>query len=437
MSIGNRWRLYTRLDQTLVLALLALALNLLLVRHFEGDTSSALIGLVVKASYQWCLAVVIFFLLQSAGIGRGWLYWTGLLQSLAGTAILLAIALATPGRRGLPAPLWQVFNVAMCLILAAGISYHGSRNARPHRWLVLLATLLTLGIAANDVTNPNGLRSGTTFGHYLYPELVLLVWLVVTGRVFGERATERADHAQSLGRLQAEQALHSELLSRRAVESERKRIASDLHDGVGSQLVNLIATLDPRSQPQQAVAIALEQCLLDLKIMVDSIEGEHDTIVDALARLRYRIQPSLDRLGIQMTWNVQDSDLLGALAPDQVLQLLRISQEALSNVMRHSQASVVEVTCRYVVSSHSLLLEICDNGQGVHATAAGKHAAGKGIRGMRERAAAIGASLDFSHPQNDRDGTRLFLLLPLVVQPRTPEAQGTVLPFPREPGKAA
>jgi signal transduction histidine kinase len=436
MSIGNRWRLYTRLDQTLVLALLALALNLLLVRHF-ADASSALAALLVKTSYQWCLAIVFLFLLQSAGIERGWLYWIGLLQALAGTAILLGIALAVPGRSSLLSRLWQVFNVAMCLILAAGISYRGSRNARPHRWLVLLATLLALGVAANDVTNPNGLRSGTTFGHYLFPELVLLVWLVVTGRLFGERAAMQADHAQGLGRLQAEQALHSELLSRRAVESERKRIASDLHDGVGSQLVNLIATLDPRSQRQQAMAIALEQCLLDLKIMVDSIEGEHDTIVDALARLRYRIQPSLDRLGIQMTWNVQDSDQLGALAPDQVLQLLRISQEALSNVMRHSQASVVEVTCRYVVSNHSLLLEICDNGQGVHATAAGKHTAGKGIRSMRERAAATGASLDFSHPQNDRNGTRLLLLLPLSAQPRSPEVQGTILSFPRGPGKAA
>lgn len=437
MSIGDRWRIHTRLDQTLVLALLALALNLLLVRHFAASDSSAWISFVVKTSYQWCLAVVIFFLLQSASIDGGWLYWSWLFQALAGTAILVAATLAAPGRFSISARHWQVFNVAMCLIVAVGISYRVSKNARPHRWLVLVASLLALGITANDVTNPDGLRSGTTFGHYLFPELVLLVWLVVTGRVFGERAAERADHAQGLGRLQAEQALHSELLSRRAVESERKRIASDLHDGVGSQIVNLIATLDPHSRRQQAMAIALEQCLLDLKIMVDSIEGEHDTIVDALARLRYRIQPSLDRLGIEMTWNVRDSDLLGTLTPDQVLQLLRISQEALSNVMRHSQASVVEVTCRYVVSSHSLMLEICDNGQGVQATAAGKPTPGKGLRSMRERAAALGASLDFSHPQNDRDGTRLLLLLPLPAQPRAPEAQGTILSFPRDPGKAA
>ena len=410
--MGNWRQLPTRFDQTLVLALLALALNLLLVRHFQDDASSALVSFMVRTSYQWCMAVVFFFLLQSARIRRGWLHWTWALQALAGTAILVATAVAAQEPPGPPSRLWQAFNVAMCLILAAGISYSASRHARPYRWFVLLVTLLALGIAANDVTNASGLRSGTAFGHYLYPELVLLVWLVVTGRAFGERDAAHAAHAQDLGRLQAEQALQSELLSRRAVESERKRIASDLHDGVGSQLVNLISTLDPGSQRQQAVAIALEQCLLDLKIMVDSIEGEHDSIIDALARLRYRIQPSLDRLGIQMTWNMQESDELDGLPPDKVLQLLRISQEALSNVMRHSQASVVEVTCRYVISSHSVLLEICDNGRGVHAAVADQHTTGKGLRSMRERAAAMGASLDFSHCQNDRDGTRLLLLLP-------------------------
>lgn len=431
----NRWRLPARLDQTLVLALLALALNLLVVRHFAGNSSSVLISFVVKTSYQWCLAFVFLFLLESAGIERGWLHAAWLLQVLVGTAILLAMLIVAPARSSALSRLWQAFNLAMCLILAAGFSYRGGKSTRPHHWLVLLATLLTLGIAANDVTNAGGLRSGTAYGHYLFPELALIVWLIVTGRAFGERAAMQADHAQGLGRLQAEQTLQSELLSRRAVESERKRIASDLHDGVGSQIVNLIATLDPHSQRQQAIAIALEQCLLDLKIMVDSIEGEHDTIVDALARLRYRIQPSLDRLGIEMIWNVQDSTQLSALAPDQVLQLLRISQEALSNVMRHSQASVVEVTCRYVASSHSLLLEICDNGQGVHTSATGKSTAGKGIRSMRERAESIGARLDFSHPQNDRDGTRLLLLLP--VQPRTPAILGTTASFPHGSGKTS
>jgi hypothetical protein len=69
----------------------------------------------------------------------------------------------------------------------------------------------------------------------------------------------------------------------------------------------------------------------------------------------------------------------------------------------------------------------------VHATAAGKLTTGKGIRSMRERAAAIGASLDLSHPRNDCDGTRLLL----PIRPHAPEAHGTVPPAPHGAGKAA
>ncbi|MDR3451368.1 MAG: histidine kinase [Rhodoferax sp.] len=422
MTLTAWCRKRSRFDLALALALVALVVNLGLTRYGGGAAAGALSTVWLDISYQWCVAAVVFFLLQSAGIKQEWLYWLCLSQALAGTVVLGGTGLY--GLRGLQGriPLfqaWQILNVGFFLALATGICYLAARRDGPHRWFVMGTTLLGLGIALDDMLHAESLHTGTAFGHYLYPVFLLLVWLVMTGRgPDGQSAidAEQEGHLQALNRLRAEQATHSDLLSRRAIESERKRIASDLHDGVGSQLVNLIATLDPHSPQQQAMAIALEQCLLDLKIMVDSIDGEHDSIVDALARLRYRIQPSLDRLGIHMVWNMQDARELAVVTPDQVLQLLRISQEALSNVMRHSRATTVEVTCRYLVSSQCLLLEICDNGRGIQAAVADRRATGKGLSGMRQRAESIGASIEFSRCQGDQTGTRIMLLLPVSVQ---------------------
>lgn len=419
MSLTTWYRKRSRFDLALALALAALAVNLGLARYLGSRPSSALSDFWVDTSYQWCIAAVAFFLLQSAGIEQDWLYWLCLSQALVGTVMLGGAGLHGLQGSGRIFQAWQAINVAFCLALAAGICYFAARRGGKHPWFVIGATLFGLGIALDDVSHADTLRTATAFGHYLYPVYLLLVWLVMTGRgadsqsAFDDLAAEQAGHVEALGRLRAEQALQSDLLSRRAIESERKRIASDLHDGVGSQLVNIIATLDPRSPSQQAIAVALEQCLLDLKIMVDSIEGEHDSVIDALARLRYRIQPSLDKLGIQMVWNVQDSAEIGSVTADKVLQILRISQEALSNAMRHSQASAIEVTCRYLASNQCLLLEICDNGRGIQAAMAGRRAVGKGLAGMRLRAETMGARLAFSSCRGDRTGTRIMLLLPV------------------------
>ncbi|WP_168226737.1 sensor histidine kinase [Rhodoferax sediminis] len=422
MTLTAWCRKRSRFDLALALALAALAVNLGLSRYAGGAAAGTPSTFWLDISYQWCVAAVVFFLLQSASIEREWLYWLCLSQALVGTVVLGGMGLH--GLRSLQGriPLfqaWQILNVGFFLLLAAGICYFVARRGGPHRWFVMGTTLLGLGIALNDVLHAETLQTGTAFGHYLYPAFLLLVWLVMTGRGTDSHSAidaQQTGHLQALSRLRAEQASHSDLLSRRAIESERKRIASDLHDGVGSQLVNLIATLDPHSPQQQAMAIALEQCLLDLKIMVDSIDGEHDSIIDALARLRYRVQPSLDRLGIHMAWSMQDTGELALVTPDQVLQLLRISQEALSNVMRHSRASAVEVTCRYLPYSQCLLLEICDNGRGIQAAMADRRGTGKGLSGMRQRAESIGASIEFSRCQGDRMGTRIMLLLPVSAQ---------------------
>lgn len=177
------------------------------------------------------------------------------------------------------------------------------------------------------------------------------------------------------------------------VSQERRRIAQDLHDGVGSQLVSILSSLDRGIPQQRSLSFALEQCLLDVKILVDAIDESSESVTDALGRLRYRVQHSLDKLGIQMVWDVDVDGPLQTLRDDRSRQVLRIAQESIANVMRHSKARTVWLSCHCLADQQTLALEVRDDGVGFEQCAGGP-GRGKGLEGMRRRAEACGGRFD-------------------------------------------
>lgn len=201
-----------------------------------------------------------------------------------------------------------------------------------------------------------------------------------------------------------------------AVLAERRRIASDLHDGVGSRLVALMASYDPRSADARELSMALQACLLELQLTVDSLDDQADTSIgERLGHLRYRLQPAFDRLGITLVWNVQDVVLSPPLSPEAAMQLCRIAKEALSNVLRHSQATRVEVRFGPRERSHGLVLEVLDDGRGLDAAAG--EAGGKGLRSMRERADTLHGELAVMDAAPH--GLRIRLVMPGEVLPQS------------------
>jgi two-component system nitrate/nitrite sensor histidine kinase NarX len=101
-------------------------------------------------------------------------------------------------------------------------------------------------------------------------------------------------------------------------------------------------------------------------------------------------------------------DVKNDLPPEVHAQLIRIVQEALSNVRKHSQAGQVWIACRE--DENDLILEIRDNGRGFtpeYASNPSRH----GLRGMRERADLIGA--DYQITSQPNEGTQICLRLPL------------------------
>ncbi|WP_051603030.1 sensor histidine kinase [Simplicispira psychrophila] len=193
------------------------------------------------------------------------------------------------------------------------------------------------------------------------------------------------------------------------LQAERQRIARDLHDHVGSQLVGAMALLDS-AVPAQAQALrALEQCLFDVRWVVDSMDSTGELLTERLARLRHRLQPVLERRGIQMAWSVDCTSDVRPPDGERAAHLMCIAQEVLSNVVQHSAATQVEVRMAHVPHEDAWYLEISDNGIGL--SSAGTHvASGQGLVGMHKRAQMAGGHLHLLCPP--QGGTCVRVVLP-------------------------
>ena len=180
---------------------------------------------------------------------------------------------------------------------------------------------------------------------------------------------------------------------------ERRRIAHDLHDGVGSRLVALLASQDPRFNGPGSLSMALQTCLLELQMTVDDLDDQTSaTVVERLAHLRYRLQPAFDRLGIALVWNIASETQTHSVPPETAMQICRVAQEALSNALRHARATRVELRLGIQAHPQGLVLEVHDDGRGLGAARSASSASmGKGLRSMRNRADAIGGELTLAN----------------------------------------
>ena len=178
----------------------------------------------------------------------------------------------------------------------------------------------------------------------------------------------------------------------KAIHNERQRIMSDLHDGIGGQLVNTLAYMQNNDAGDEVMQLALEDALRDLSLMLDSLETEA-SISTLLGMLRTRLETLLADNNIEFDWRIEEEPQLPAAGPSQNLNLMRIVQESITNVIKHADASTI------TIASDKNSVSIIDNGKGFDPRVVEENMQGYGLRGMKRRAETIGASLtlDSSH----------------------------------------
>jgi signal transduction histidine kinase len=199
-----------------------------------------------------------------------------------------------------------------------------------------------------------------------------------------------------------------------AREEERRRLRRDLHDGLGPQLASQTLTIDAIRVHLLHDTSAADRLLVQLK---EQSQGA----VTEIRRLVYGLRPpSLDDLGLVEALREEtaictraglavrlqlDSDLTPLPAAIEVA-VFRIVQEALTNVVRHADATSVSI--RIGRDSEQLSVEVTDDGRGV----ATDRRAGVGLTSMRERAEELGGDCHVDAAPGG--GTRIVAHLPLT-----------------------
>lgn len=402
-------------DQAFLLAALCWLLLLGTGAGWAGDGPAA--RLAAHAIYQLAVASVVFLLLvcvSSVSVGSAVL--SGL-QAVLALGLLGWYFLGGPELAYLA---WKVLNVVCATTVFLMLGAALRQGPYVQSWLVSGAGLVGLGILLRDMALADSLRVPITTIHHVYAAYLAVLWLLVTGRIGDLDSRLSTAHQRSENSVLANDFAHTDLIidepetepsnTELTVNLERRRIAQDLHDGVGSQLVSILSSLDRGIPQQRSLSFALEQCLLDVKILVDAIDESSESVTDALGRLRYRVQHSLDRLGIQMVWDVDVDGPLQTLQDDRSRQVLRIAQESIANVMRHSKARTVWLSCHCQADQQTLVLEVRDDGIGFEPCGGGR-GRGKGLEGMRRRAEACGGRLDIESAPGQ--GTRVRVTMAL------------------------
>jgi signal transduction histidine kinase len=202
-----------------------------------------------------------------------------------------------------------------------------------------------------------------------------------------------------------------EIEQREALNHERQRLMQDMHDGVGSSLVSALRVIEWGKLNEIDVAQVLKGCIDDLKLAIDSLEPVEADLLMLLGTLRYRLGPRLESSGIELHWAVEHVPQLDWLDPSSALHILRIVQEAFTNIVKHTCATQISVATR--LTGDSVLVTITDNGRGFRVEDALK-LRGRGLSNQMLRAAAIGAEIIFD---SGAHGTCLTLVLPLNLEP--------------------
>lgn len=301
--------------------------------------------------------------------------------------------------------------------LVAGVGFHRSRQARS-RDGILLSTWALAGmlLGGYDWLMQNNYIDIESI--YLGPFSNIVAFLLFMHIIFRRYIAANTEVKQVNASLQLRlQERENELLEshrrlrdiahRQTLSDERQRLMQDMHDGMGSSLRTALLAVEKGRIDAPMVAEVLKDCIDDLKLAIDSMEPVQADLLLLLATLRFRLGPRLESAGIVLRWEIANVPALDWIDPRNALHILRILQEAFTNIIKHTQATEIRVITG--VENGCILVKIIDNGSGF-SVEQGIDSTGKGLGNQIRRAESIGAEIRWT---SSDAGTALVLYLPI------------------------
>lgn len=175
------------------------------------------------------------------------------------------------------------------------------------------------------------------------------------------------------------------------VEVERRRIASDLHDGINHELLNLKNNL----YLQQSITTA------ELENIITSVREVSRNLYPALFEtvgLAASVEGICERMQRAGFFTTCEINYLPLLTKEQELQIYRIIQEALTNVAKHAKSDACKITIK--TTTNDLWVEIKDNGKGFDKGKIDEKKSSFGLQSMQQRAKAMEAKLSIESSQS-------------------------------------
>ena len=205
-------------------------------------------------------------------------------------------------------------------------------------------------------------------------------------------------------------------------EEERSRIAREVHDELGQALTSLkldLAWLDKRNAESQST-----EDIAQIQEKLKELPGQVDAIIATVRQIAAELRPPvLDALGLEaaIEWQTQDFEKRTGincrfhsslrhtdLDPDRATAVFRIFQETLTNIVRHAEATQVNVQLRE--EGDKLILEVQDNGRGMNGRGL-SDSGSLGLLGMRERATMLDGEVNIIGRQGK--GTTVGVRIPI------------------------